>query len=286
MKTSTIRTAKVAALALALLSTQQSKAALVYNDGDLILAFRATGGTGGTTNVLLNIGNASVYRDATSQVTLSLGNLDGDLDSVFGATWNTRIDLNWSISGTQFAAGNGFTTNRNLIASRAQAFPLAPLGSSNSTAWAKATLSTQGSPALKMQSLGGKFGTGTTGSVPGTDQIESTNTPGFGLIQPQAQANSFEEFMSGGSQSSSGSSYAYFSGGIEGTFGNGASGAALDLYMMAPGTGAGAYEGTFTITDNATITFTPTGVPEPGSALMLALGCTALLTKRRRQTAA
>ncbi len=286
MKITNYRTTLLAAIAATGAFTSSTNAALVYNDGDLILAFRATGGTGGTTNVLLNIGSASVFRDATSQFTLSLGNLDADLDAIFGGGWNTRIDLNWSVSGTQFAAGNGFTTNRNLIASRAQGFPLAPLGSSNSTPWNKATLSTQGGPALKMQSLGGKFGTGTSGGVSGSDQMESVNTPGFGLIQPQAQNNSFDEFMSGGSQSSSGSSYAFFSGGIEGAFGNGAPGSALDLYFMTPGSGAGAYEGTFTISDSATVTFTPTGVPEPGSALMLAIGCGALLTKRRRQRVA
>ena len=281
------RTIIVTALAVVALSiTSKTHAALTYTDGDLILGFRATGGTGGTTNVLFDIGSAAIFRDATTQLTLSIGNVGADLSAIFGASWNTRIDVDWSVSGTQFSAGNGFTTNRNLIATRAQGFPIAPLGSSNSTPWNKATLSTQGGPALKLQQLGGKFGAGTTGGISGTDQIESTNAPGFGLIQPSTQNNSFEEFMAGGAQSTAGSSYAYFNGGVEGNFGNGTSGAALDLYYMVPGSGAGTYEGTFTINDNATITFTPTGVPEPGTATILGLGCAALLTKRRRQVAA
>jgi hypothetical protein len=280
MKTHNTRKAMLAALAVTMLSANIAPAALTYTDGDLILGFRATGGAGGNTNVLFNLGNASVFRDATSQFTLSLGNVDSDLDSVFGSNWNTRLDLNWSISGTQFAAGNGFT-NRTLIASRAQGFPLGTIGTSNSTAWNRGTLSAQGAPALKLQALGGKFGAGTSGS-----QTESTNSVGFGLIQPQSENNSFEEYMSGGNQSAAGASYAYFSGGIEGSFANGASGTALDLYIMQSGSGAGSYEGTFTISDNATITFTPTGVPEPGSAFMLAIGLGAILTKRRRAQAA
>lgn len=278
MNTFTIQTTKLAALAAVMLSIQTSNATLIYNDGDLILGFRATGGTGGTTNVLLNLGNASIYRDATSQFTLSLGNVDADLDAIFGSNWNTRLDLNWSVSGTQFTAGNGFT-NRTLIASRAQAFPLGLLGSANSTPWNRGTLATHNPVAAKLAALGGTF------DDVSANQSESTNAAGFALIQTHAQNNSFEEFMSGGSQSSSGSSYSYFSGGIEGTFANGASGSALDLYVMASGVGAGTYEGTFTISDNATITFTPTGVPEPGSAMMLAMGLGALLTKRRRQQA-
>ncbi len=287
MNTTTIRTTKLAALALAMLVTNQSNAALSYSDGNLILGFRATGGQGGNTNYLVNLGSAATFRDATAQLTLSLGNIDADLDTIFGGSWNTRVDLNWSISGVQSTAGNGFG-NRTLFATRAQGFPNAALGSSNSTPWARASTSTQGPPTLKIAALGTKFGTGTTGGVSGTDQMESTNAPGFGLIQPHVQTNSFEEFMSNGSQSASGSSYAYFSGGIEGSFANGASGSALDLYFLAPltGGGPGVYEGSFSISNNAAITFTPTGVPEPGSALMLAMGCAALLTKRRRQQTA
>ena len=101
MKLTNYRTTLLAAIAATGAFTSSTNAALVYNDGDLILAFRATGGTGGTTNVLLNIGSASVFRDATSQFTLSLGNLDADLDAIFGGGWNTRIDLNWSVSGTR-----------------------------------------------------------------------------------------------------------------------------------------------------------------------------------------
>lgn len=284
MKKSNIQTTKLAALATMMLYIQPSNAALVYNDGDLILGFRATGGTGGTTNVLLNLGSASVFRDATSQFTLSLGNVDADLDAVFGGAWNTRLDLRWSVSGGQSFEGNGFT-DLTLFASRARAFPFGTVGAANSTAWLRQSGSTQSNPALKLEALGQKFGSGTTG-VSGSDQIESTNAAGFGLIQSHAQNNSYEEFMPGGSQTGAGSSFSYFNGGIEANFANGAIGTGLDLYFMAPGSGAGAYEGTFTISDNATITFTPTGVPEPGSAFMLALGLGALLTKRRRQQTA
>ncbi len=275
---------RIAALAIAglTLSSHHAKAD-PYADGDLILGFRATGGTGGTTNLLLNLGSASNFRDAATQTTLSLGNLDADLDSIFGGSWNTRSDVLWSISGTQFTAGNGFT-NRALFASRAQAFPLGPVGSSNSVAWARGSTSTQGIPAGKLAAFGTKYGVGTTGAVSGTDQIESTNAP-LGLVQPHAQTNSYEEFMSGGSQSSSGSSFAYFSGGIESSFANGANGTALDFYIMPAGTGAGTYEGTFTISNSGDVTYTPQGVPEPSSALMLALGGTALGFIRRRQRA-
>lgn len=280
----TTRTLALASLAGVLTTT--ASAVLPYADGDLILGFRATGGTGSSTNLLVNIGSAATFRDATTQFTLSLGNLDADLDAIFGTTWDSRSDVNWSVSGTQFTAGNGFG-NRTLFATREQGFPLGPIGSANSTPWTRATTSTQAGPAGKIQALGLKYGVGTTGAISGTDQIESTNTT-LGLIQPNAQTNSFEEYMSNGSQSSSGSSFAYFSGGIEGGFALGAGGTALDLYFMATDFSPfdpGIYEGTFSINSGGDVTFTPTGVPEPSSALMLALSGTVLGFIRRRKLA-
>jgi hypothetical protein len=274
-------TLALATMAGVVLSTSQATAD-PYADGDLILGFRATAGNGGSTNILVNLGSIATFRDANTQISLDLGNLDADLDATFGANWATRADFLWSVSGVQFSAGNGFSTNRNLIASRAQNSPLAQPGFSNSLPWNRGTLSTQGPPALKMQALANQYGLGTTGSISGTDQIESVNSP-FALIQPHGQNNSFEEFMSGGGQSSSGSSFAYFSGGIEGNFGLGASGSALDLYVMTPAaTGGGTFEGTFTIDDSAHLTFTPQGVPEPSSIFTLALGTAALGIVRRR----
>ena len=76
---------------------------------DLILGFRATGGTGAGTNLELDLGSISNYVNATSGSTLDLGSLlsssslgaAGTIDSVYGADWATRSDLTWGLVATQ-----------------------------------------------------------------------------------------------------------------------------------------------------------------------------------------
>jgi hypothetical protein len=272
----------------AALSTHPALAALPYADGDLLLGFRATGGTGSSFDYLVNLGNSSVYRNATNQLTLSLGNLDAALDALFGPSWSSRTDVLWGIAGVQNSAGNGLG-NRTLMATQSQTFPLAAPGLSNSTPWNRATTSTQNPVATRLVSLGSQFAIGTTGAISGTDQIQSSNSP-FALIQPVGQPNSWRSYMPGGVNSTVSSAFQYFNDAdaIEGNFGLGASGAALDLYIMQTDTAPfdpGLYEGTFTISDNAELVFTPQGVPEPSSALMFALGGSALSFIRRRQRA-
>lgn len=284
MKISHIRTLLLTAVAGATLSAPDTRAALAYNDGDIFLGFRATSGAGSSTGYLVNLGSIANFLNATGPVSLSLGGIDSDLDTIFGTNWSSRPEMLWGISGVQFSAGNGLT-NRTLIATQSQAFPLT-LGTPNSTAWNRATLSTQGAPALKIQSLATKFALGSTGSVDGVDQIESEFSA-VALVQPNSQANSFRSFMPGGVNSNASSAFFYFSDadGIEGNFGAGASATALDLYVMQAGSGPGTYEGTFTIGSNAEITFIPQGVPEPSGIMMLSAGATVLGLIRRRQRA-
>jgi len=265
-----------------------SQAALNYSDGDLLLAFRATGGQGAATDYIVNLGSAATFVDAVSTIVLDteIGNILADLNAEFtlgSVDWFERGDFLWSISGVQKAAGNGFATN-TIFATRTQTGTLT-LGSQSSTAWTRFSLGASGAPSLKVQSMGTQFALGDGDGTVTTGSTESTNSA-FALIQPTSATNSYRSFMPGGSNTTGATAFGYFGGatGIEGSFASGTSGVILDLYQVAPGSGASAFEGTFSIDNNAVVTFTP-AIPEPSSVMALGLGVAVLGAVRRRRIA-
>ena len=91
----TLKHAALTALAAALLAPA-ANAALSYSTDDLFLGFRQPANA--TTDYLINIGQASTFRDATSTLTLSLPGLAGDLTTAFGANWASTVT--WGVVGT------------------------------------------------------------------------------------------------------------------------------------------------------------------------------------------
>ncbi len=260
-----------------------ARAAIVYNDGDLILGFRATGGQGASTDYLIDLGPASSIINSATPITFAIGNIGGDLTTIFGS-WSTRGDVFWSVSGVQKVAGNGLATN-TMFATRFDTIS-APLGTSTTTPWTRPSSFSAGTPAGKVQSMGQKYGLGTTGNLAGTDQIESASVSGA-LIQPTSQTNSFASFQPLGINTTGSSAYSYFvdANGIEGNFADGAAASVLDLYQLTPVSGGlpATFNGNFSITNGDAVTFTPAGfVPEPTAGLFLVSGAAILGGFRRR----
>lgn len=279
MKLKPFATRMFSALAGALLvCSNQSEAALNYNDGDLFLSFRATGGTGATVDYMVNLGSFTTFRDATSVLVLDteIGNLLADLNGQYGL-WQNRADVYWSVSGVQRFAGQGFATNHTMFATAAHTSNLS-LGLQDSTAWSRGTSFTLQTPSGSIKAMGDAFAQGNGVNV---DTVQSSNVP-LGLIQPTANPNSFASKITNGGTTAFG--YFTSSTGIEGNFGNGTGGSVLDLYTVAIGTAgaAGEFEGTFSINNNATVTFTP-AIPEPASFAALAGGLAVLASVRRRR---
>ncbi len=281
MTTTIHKAAGLLAIACALALTPNSaKAVITYTDGDLILGFRATAGTGSATDYLVDLGNAASIINSTIPITFSLGAIGTDLNSIYSGGWINRADVLWSVSGVQKFAGNGFGVN-TMFATRSDTI-VGPLGTNTTVPWLRPSSFAAGAPAGKVQSLGLQYGLGTTGG-----QTESTNAPGKGLIQPTSESNSYRFYQFGGGGSTATTAYGYFadSNGIEGNFGQGTALAVLDLYTVAPGSGQSAFVGNVTINDSASVTFTPTGfvVPEPTAGVALALGSVVVASLRRRR---
>jgi len=256
-----------------------SAQAVTYNDGDLFLGFRATGGTGASLDYLIDIGQASLYRDATSSFVLNtsgpnIGNIGADLTALFGSGWSSRSDVLWEVIGTQKLA-SGLDATNTLYASKGETVFGTP-----ESAWAARTNSSQGGQTTKIGS------TGMAGAY--TSGTNTANSP-VGVIQNDSDANSYNSFQSNIAGNSN-VAFGNYSSAIEGNFGGGPSGTALDLFRATnTTTGSSPHTsdlGFFTADSSGNITFNVASVPEPASLTMLGLGgCFLGLVRRRKSLA-
>src|SRR4051812_27356617 len=79
-----------------------TSAEAAYADGDVFLCFRATAGTGASTDYLVDIGPATQFTTATGRIHVDLGgDILADLTTTYGTNWNSRPDVRWSVVGVQ-----------------------------------------------------------------------------------------------------------------------------------------------------------------------------------------
>src|SRR5579859_5354482 len=107
MKDTTRSHRKMVLLALAsvALLTPSVRAGIVSaQQDDLILGFRATGGTGAGVNLEVDLGSVSnFYNGANDGLTLT-NLVIQDLIDTYGADWSTRTDLFWAAAATDGTA--------------------------------------------------------------------------------------------------------------------------------------------------------------------------------------
>jgi len=247
----------------------------VYSDGDLLLGFRATGGQGALQTYVINIGQASGFRDQAVGFTspLAAGSIGADLTALYGVNWHSRGDLFWGIAGGVAETRLGDPAN-TLYASAGSPTGLAELA----PAWTRRSNSAQSSTLSQVQ-----------GAISGyvNDQEGSNdNSNVFAVRQNTTDNNNWSLYHPGGNRTQS---FNTWNPTIEGSFEGGVASAELDLFRIVrtglnDGTGAtsgdGNYEGTFTITQAGLLSYSV--VPEPSTTIMLASAVGALLLRRRR----
>src|SRR4051812_39247272 len=106
------------------LPSAQAQTPVTYTAGDLLLGFRASGGAGALQSYEVNLGQASIYRDASGAFTVSnLGNISADLVLLFGPNWFDRSDVFWSVSGTPGPTAAGGDSARTLYTTTPELTP-------------------------------------------------------------------------------------------------------------------------------------------------------------------
>lgn len=258
----TIPLAAFTSLAAMVLAVAPAGAAVVSSptNNDIFLGFRATGNTGATTSYLVNLGQYSQFRNAApgTTFTLDLGNLGADLVSTYGSNWNTRQDLFWGV----FGVSN--TENPTVYGSREQTVP-GTIGQ----AWAALDATSRGTTASSIVSV--------LQQTNGYQGRESTLNSAVAVLQPNSGgASSYAKQVGTAGTNDFGSLSEWSS--IEGDFGSGTSGTALDLFRI--GSLGVTTPGFFTISNSGALSFT--AVPEPSLSLLGLAGVVLLATTRRR----
>lgn len=236
-------------------------ATLTYSRGDLFIGFIASGGTGATENYLINIGQASTYRNATSPIVLSLGNVGADLTAKYSnvgesINWFGRADLKWGVFGSVGATAVNGDNAWTLYAGK----------SNTNVAYTRFNSFTQSPASNAINDMGLTFAAQGTG--------QSTANSNVATFQDVDGDKTFGAYVSGNN------AFGYFTGALD-NFGDGVG--SLGLYRLQTGSGAGQLVGTFDITTTGAITFTP--VPEPGTVALVALGLGVALFAFRRRSA-
>ncbi|MBL9145888.1 MAG: hypothetical protein JNM99_19570 [Verrucomicrobiaceae bacterium] len=216
-------------------------------EGDLFLGFRATGGTGATKNVVINLGSYSQFTSGSAPTTLSLGTVGADLTAIYGANWNTRSDLFWGIAGSTSAFTTmGVEPAKTLFATRGRPAPATP-----AIPWTRQSSTAQGTTVSKITSMMGAFNVST-----------ASGGASNGVQQNKSDTNSWGSFQTGGTVANSGPApgiaFATWNATVDTT-----PAGTLDLFRLRPATASapagtnGDNLGSFSIATSGVVTFTP-----------------------------
>ena len=274
-----------------LVAASSVNAASIVN-GDLLLGFRVTGGTGAGTDLIVRagpsgtagIGNAVTFRDASANIA-TVVDVGAELAAIYGAGWATRADLSWGVVGVRSAsstgggsAANGFTPGRSPFIGIAQSSSNPATQSSTAPDLSSAAgLRTNLSNAIN--GINTSFGTTADTGISSAEAIYLSSSLGAGWSDRQ-------------------STFFTLAGGTEVSNAQGIDNTGLDLYWITNSNsgaqdngaavtstvGQGIYQGSFQISSAGVVSFNVTAVPEPSRALLAGLGLAGIAFRRRRST--
>jgi hypothetical protein len=239
---------------------------VAFTNGDLILAFQATGGTGSNKNVFFILGSGVSYRNNGNQGLK--GNIGATLSATFGNDWYTRTDIYFGVignlnsgppSGIGAIAAVAGDPSRTHYISTAAASP--GMGTLYPALAYTSALATSGNA---VSSVEGIFsGSSTTGGIDGGFIAE---TDGSGVLDAgnPLHVTAYNNRW-GVWNPVPGAAFSTFTGGIQQSLGKGGSATYVDVQrVLATNTnanptgvvGGGTYETTIAIGSDGSITAT------------------------------
>ena len=240
----------MAGLVAGALSMCQSQASsFTYAERDLLLGMRQTGGS---SELVVNLGQASGFYAATPGATLLLTNLTTDL---LQAAFPDLNGVNWSVVGVVKSSGDAnYPPQSQWVTS-----PRTDLGT-QTTPWVRQSMFALGNSATRINSIGKNAAL--FGSTAPTGPANTATA----LVEPSGDRLSYSVFMGAGDLNLT------FQGIVENTtpsdFVTAALSARSDLYEIIPGSGAtidtpAKYLGYFELRSNGAMTFTAAGGTTP-----------------------
>ena len=270
------------AMGSALAASSAFGANFAFTNGDLILGFQASAGTGSTQNVFFNLGSGVNARDGVGAGTVK-GNIGTTLTGVFGANWYTRSDVWFGVLGNLNGNPNSGIGNRPAVN-----------GDPSRTFYLSRAATTAGSASLIAAGTFSSSNLGSAGTTLGGMEAFLPNltaqADGSAILDqstsPTEWNNSWTQWnpIVSGAQ---GASLTIFTGGVQQSFGQAGSETFIDLQrVLSTNTGAsptgtvggGTYVTSYSIDNTGAITM----VPEPSSTLLVGVAGLGLALRRRR----
>ena len=269
---SSLASAAAASLALCTFVLPALGQSFTYNDTDLLLGFRQTGGA---TTVLVDLGPASQFYGAKAGSTFTVGN-PAAISVATSRAFGGLSGLQYSITGTLRSSANANADHpiQTLWASKES-----PDLNTSSDPWTRQSSFGLGNTAAKMQTMGNlavSYGS-----------VNVANIDAHTILIPSADGDSYSRWVGSGTTGNGavGNFNNTFQGNVEGktpAVFSGNDSVRLDLYQVTPGSGDAQNLGYFRLNGAGSLTFTATSVPEPGTWALVGLGVFALVGASRR----
>ena len=232
-------------------ATTATAGPFAYSMKDLMLCFRKVGGT---SDLEVNLGQASIYYNATPGAIFTITNFTaGQLTSAFGSSY---ANVSWSVSGGVNIAGDPNAPRNTLWLSAPRTDPAV-----QSLPWLTGSIAAQGNTVSPVLTVG------STAASYSSSVAAGANNTATAVIIPDGNLQSYHATIGDNGD------FGAFQGNIENTtptpFTGSGNFVRSDLYTLKPN-GTAIFLGYFDLFANGTMTFTAAGgvvVPPPTIAI-------------------